>query len=191
MFAYCENNPVNGFDPNGEWVHLAVGAIVGGIIGAAVSAVSQYKTTGSVNLGVLGVNFVSGAIAGAIASTGIGAIASTGANAALGGATYMAEQAVKGEKVTAGGVAASTLSGAIGGAIGGKGANGKELTSAWKSATAGIKREGRRANKEYAAKQIARYNATKSEVKARVSIATFRNTFASIGNSFSRWLFGN
>ena len=36
MFAYCENNPVNRSDPNGEWVHV----LVGGLIGAATSYIS-------------------------------------------------------------------------------------------------------------------------------------------------------
>ena len=36
MFAYCENNPINRSDPNGEWVHV----LVGGLIGAATSYIS-------------------------------------------------------------------------------------------------------------------------------------------------------
>ena len=36
LFAYCENNPINRSDPNGEWVHV----LVGGLIGAATSYIS-------------------------------------------------------------------------------------------------------------------------------------------------------
>ena len=33
MYAYCENDPVNNSDPNGEWIHI----LVGGALGAATS----------------------------------------------------------------------------------------------------------------------------------------------------------
>jgi len=32
LYRYCANNPVNYRDPNGEWVHIAIGGVVGGII---------------------------------------------------------------------------------------------------------------------------------------------------------------
>ena len=31
MFAYCENNPILRSDPTGEWVHVLIGGILGGI----------------------------------------------------------------------------------------------------------------------------------------------------------------
>ena len=40
MFAYCENNPVMGTDPTGEWVHIVIGALVN----AGVEVLTQLAT---------------------------------------------------------------------------------------------------------------------------------------------------
>jgi RHS repeat-associated protein len=189
LFAYCDNNPVMRVDHGGDFWML-IGAAVGAVVGGAVSAISQYATTGTVNWGVVGVNAAAGAISGALASTGIGLVASVGINSALGGATYAAEQAVKKEKITAGGMVASIVAGGIGGAIGGKGANAKGLSSAWKSASKGISRELRRANVKFATKQIAKLTAEKVAIKTSAKVAVGRLTFGAIGNTFARWKFG-
>lgn len=189
LYAYCDNNPVMRSDDGGEF-WMVVGAAVGALVGGAVSAISQYATTGKVDWKVVGVNAVSGAVSGALATTGIGLIASVGANAVIGGGTYIAEQAVKGEEVTIGGVIASTAAGGIGGAIGGKGMNAKGLSTAWKSASKGISRELRRANTKYAAKQIAKYNAEKLAIKSTINSSVSRYVAGAIGNSYARYKFG-
>ena len=189
LFAYCDNNPVMRVDHGGDFWML-IGAAVGAVVGGAVSAISQYTSTGKVNWGVVGVNAAAGAISGVLASTGVGLVASVGINAALGGGTYVAEQAIKREKVTVGGVVASSVAGGIGGAIGGRGANAKGLSAAWKSASKGISRELRRANVKYATKQIAKYTVEKVAVKTSTKIAIGRLTFGAIGNAFARWKFG-
>ena len=38
MYAYCFNNPVNNFDPDGEAVANIVGGVIGGVAGAALGA---------------------------------------------------------------------------------------------------------------------------------------------------------
>ena len=190
LFAYCLNNPIIFKDEDGEWVHLAVGAAVGAVVSGAISAISQYKTTGNINWGVVGVNAVSGAISGAIASTGISLIASVGVNAALGAGTYIAEQKVKREKVTRGGVLASFVAGGIGGAIGGKGTNAKGFSKAWKAASQGIRREARRANVKYAAKQTVRYAAQKAAIKTSIRKGVAGFTFGTIGNTYIRCKLG-
>ena len=189
LYAYCDNNPIMRIDHGGDFWML-IGATVGAVVGGAVSAISQYATIGKVNWGVVGVNAASGAISGALASTGIGLVASVGINAALGGGTYVAEQAIKGEKVTVGGVVAGTVACGIGGAIGGKGAKGKGLSAAWESVSKGISREMRRANVKYATKQIAKYTAEKIAVKTSTKVAISRLTFGAIRNAFARWKFG-
>ncbi len=190
LFSYCDNNPVTRADSGGEVWHIVAGAAIGGVVGGVVSAISQYATTGEVNWGVVGVNTVSGAISGALASTGIGLVASIGANAALGGTTYVAEQVVKGEAVIVGGVVASTFAGGLGGAIGGKGANVKSLSVAWKTASKGISREIRRENVKYATKQIAKYTAEKAVAKTSAKVAVGRFILGAIGNTISRWKSG-
>ena len=175
VYAYCANNPVNFSDDTGEFaVAIAIGAAAGGIICAAISAVSQYVTTGEINWKVVGVNAVSGLISGAFAATSIGLPASIAINAALGGATYVAEQAVTGEDITFTGVAIGVTAGGISGVIGGQGADANGLHAAWDSASKGIDREMRRANAKYAAKQMTKYAAEKAAVKAAVKIAVVR-----------------
>ena len=189
LFAYCDNNPIMRMDDSGDF-WMFIGAAIGAAVGGAVSAISQYAATGKIDWKVVGVNAASGAISGALASTGIGLVASIGANAVLGGITYAAEQIVKGEKITIGGVIAGTISGGIGGAIGGKGANAKALSATWKSTKKVIIREGRRQNRKYASKQIARHTITKSLVRKSVGVSVSRMVAGSIGNSYSRWKMG-
>ena len=33
MFAYCENNPVNREDKNGQWGNIIIGALIGAVVG--------------------------------------------------------------------------------------------------------------------------------------------------------------
>ncbi|MDY2575301.1 MAG: RHS repeat-associated core domain-containing protein, partial [Bacilli bacterium] len=46
LYAYCGNDPVNMWDPSGHFFFsaLLIGALVGGAIGAGVSAISQLAT---------------------------------------------------------------------------------------------------------------------------------------------------
>ena len=43
------NNPVKYNDPTGEWFHFAIGAILGGVVNATISAYDQYKENGKVD----------------------------------------------------------------------------------------------------------------------------------------------
>ena len=129
---------------------MLIGAGIGTLVGGA--AVSQYASTGKINWAVVRVNTASGAISGALASTGVGLVAPVAINSALGGATYTAEQAVQSKKITYQRISCKYCCGGIGSAIGGKGANAKGLSAAWKSASKGIVREVRRANVKYATK---------------------------------------
>nr|MBP8603300.1 hypothetical protein [Bacteroidaceae bacterium] len=36
-YAYCLNNPLKYTDPDGEWVHIVVGAVVGGVVNLAMN----------------------------------------------------------------------------------------------------------------------------------------------------------
>ena len=179
-YAYCANDPVNFSDDTGEFITAAavigISALAGGLISGTISAITQYATTGEIKWSIVLVNGVSGMVSGALAATGIGFAASVAANAALGGATYMAEQAVTGEEITASGVLIGVAAGGISGAIGGKGADAKKLCAVWKNASKGIEREMRRANAKYAAKQIAKYMVTKNAVKTAIKIAAIRYT---------------
>ena len=53
LFAYCENNPVNMFDPSGEiaiTTMIIIGSIVAGCLAAGHTAATSYKYTGEVDV---------------------------------------------------------------------------------------------------------------------------------------------
>jgi len=73
VYTYVDNDPYGKTDPTGECAPactIVVGAIVGGLAGAAIESFKEYKATGSINgVKVLGAA-ASGAIIGAAAGSG-------------------------------------------------------------------------------------------------------------------------
>ena len=65
-FAYCENNPVNRADHDGNFWHILAGAVLGAIGGAVSSIVSQVVSGQDINWKAVGISAASGAIGGAI-----------------------------------------------------------------------------------------------------------------------------
>jgi RHS repeat-associated protein len=55
-YGYCWNNPLKYTDPSGEWIHLLIGAVVGGVINWAVNG-CQFNAAG---LGYFGTGAASG-----------------------------------------------------------------------------------------------------------------------------------
>jgi hypothetical protein len=49
LYTYVSNDPVNATDPNGELIHLLVGAAVGAITEAAVQVVVEKKSVGDID----------------------------------------------------------------------------------------------------------------------------------------------
>lgn len=171
LFAYCGNNPVSREDTNGEcWISVGIMA-VGGLIGAAISAVSSAVTqkalTGTVNWKSIGVAAATGFVSGAIAASPLGLAGQVIAGGVTGGLSYAADCLVNNKAMKLDEAIVSVGMGAISGRIGGSGANQKmALTSVAKNAKQTIARETRRANQKYARKVIA------ATVKSR------KNTFA-------------
>ena len=118
MFAYCENNPVNGCDPSGEWVHLIVGAVLGAVSNVALSYLNAKRSGDTYNLLTAGVDAASGAISGALAASGVGLAGQVIGNAAI----DVAKGVLNGE-TSAKQIATNAFLGGVGGFIGGKGAS--------------------------------------------------------------------
>ncbi len=75
LYVYCGNDPVNMADPEGHFFvsALIIGTLVGGIIGASVSVISQGVTNGwdNINGWQVLLDGTIGAISGLLSATGI------------------------------------------------------------------------------------------------------------------------
>ena len=118
MFAYCENNPINGCDPSGEWVHLVVGAVLGAVANVATSYLSAKTNGENYSLLCAGIDAASGAVSGALAASGVGLAGQVIGNAAI----DVAKGILNGE-TSAKQIATNAFLGGVGGFIGGKGAS--------------------------------------------------------------------
>jgi hypothetical protein len=124
-YPYCGNDPVNHTDPTGEIPTVllfgAGGGILGGIAGFAGSALDQLSSGDGFSLrralGSAANGMVTGAVKGALIGSGVGIPVAFGADFAAGAAGNLLEQAISGERVTAGRGILGGLSNAVSGAI--------------------------------------------------------------------------
>ena len=131
LYAYCSNNPVTRADDEGHFWHLILGAVIGvasQYISDVVTNLSQGKsfTESLVPTSTLA-DYAAAGLSGAIAATGIGFGASVAVNAAISGATYVANSHIHGEEVNLEDLSLTIGIGAIAGMVGGSGADGANL----------------------------------------------------------------
>jgi RHS repeat-associated protein len=143
-------DPVNYVDPNGEFVHIVVGAVVGAVVGTVQGIVSCTAPGGGSCGKSVGVGFVGGAAVGAAAAATGGA--ASGAIGGLGGAiiggaaggavsgagNYATQNLANGTDMSWDGAWNSTwkgaLSGAVSGGVGhGLGSLGEAFGGSWKN----------------------------------------------------------
>ena len=118
MFAYCENDPVNGSDPNGEWVHIAIGAAMGAVTGIITGYMSAKRAGMDYSLFMAVTDGLSGAASGALAASGVGLVGQIIGNAAI----EVTKGIVNGQR-SANEMIENALNGVTNGLIGGKGAS--------------------------------------------------------------------
>ena len=86
LYTYCQNDPITYDDLNGHWLHIAAGALIGGLVNTAITAVSDFMEDGKFNKSwkEYAGSFVEGAITGGIgaATGGASFIAAAAASAA-------------------------------------------------------------------------------------------------------------
>ena len=86
MFAYCENNPVQREDRDGEFWHLVVGGIIGGLIGGVSAAISGGDVADIL------ISATAGAASGVLTASGAGLIGQVVGGAAISMASNAAGQ---------------------------------------------------------------------------------------------------
>ena len=181
MFAYCGNNPVVRKDDGGECWHLIVGAIIGvatQYISDVVSNLSEGKSFAeSLKPSSTWADYGSAALSGALAASGVGLGVSIATNAALGGATYLANCAIKGEKANFVDLTLSIGVGAVSGRIGGSGANGAKLRGITSTSKQVLKTA-------VSPRKIAMYTAKIANVKKTVVISTARTMAAGFSANY-------
>ncbi len=99
LYTYCHNNPITYDDPSGHFLHILVGALVGGIVNTAITAAGDFLDDGKINKGWK--SYAGAAAEGAI--TG-------GAAAATGGASLAVTLTVGGAASAAGNAANQYIS---------------------------------------------------------------------------------
>ncbi len=187
LYAYCDNNPVMRIDSSGAVWHLAVGAVVGvatqfiADVGIGLATGSSFgEVISSLSL----VDYAAAAIGGAIAASGIGFAGAVVANATLGGTTYLANCSYKGVKSNKKDFIASTVIGGVAGAIGGSGANGKNMRGVYSRSKQVI-------NATKSVRKQAMYKAKVTGIKQNITKSTGKTVLAGIvsnvSNFFRRW----
>ena len=117
-YQYAGRNPVMLLDPDGNWIHIAAGAIVGGAINGLAMALDPRSSVSDVLIAT-GVGTAAGGVAAATMGTNIPAnMVIAGAISSI--SSYATQATTKNGKVDMGNVVASGFFGAMGGAISSK-----------------------------------------------------------------------
>ncbi len=128
LYAYCGNNPVSRSDDGGEFWHIVAVALVGGLISATVSVISQVLDNKSVDLKTTLYVATSGAIGGALTASGVGVVGQVIGGMINGGVTNYVTQKRKIElgyskEINKNELIGSIVIGGVCGAISGPGAS--------------------------------------------------------------------
>ena len=192
MFAYCENNPVNRSDPDGEMFGALIGgAILGGVINVATTCLIAGLTGEDISVGTVVGAFVGGAIGGTLTFSYAGRAAAIVVNATAGAVGYITTQVIDGKEVTFGGAAKAALSGAVTGAISGGGIfRNKSVAEAADTYNSLVYNIRNQADAESFTTAAAGFQKTASSA---ASVAAGLSSFGSaVGNAINRflnWLF--
>lgn len=124
LYAYCDNNPIMRVDVNGEFWNYILGIAIGTTISAGYEIISQVVNNGgfkNINMKSVGIAALSGAVGGALASSGLGYLGESIGGAVTNLASYGVNKFIAKESITVEGVLTSVAVGGISGAVGGPG----------------------------------------------------------------------
>ena len=74
LYVYCINDPINGSDPDGEYLHILAGALIGGAANAIASIVTNRIEGKRFSLETTAVAFSIGAVSGGLSAGGLAAL---------------------------------------------------------------------------------------------------------------------
>ena len=163
---------------------MAVGGVIGGIIGVVSSAITQNILTGTINWKSVAVAGGAGFISGAVAASPLGLGWQMGIGGGIGAASYIADCGVNKKSVAVDELIVATAGGLASGYIGGPGANQHmALTRTIQTSIKTTARMSTRKATTYAAKQIASTKDWRNNV-----LTVFRQVFfPKIGKKYSQF----
>ena len=193
-YAYVGACPTNRKDSDGFFWHIAIGAVVGGLVSAIGSAASQLiENKGDftkIDVGEVVVAGVAGAASGALAATGVGIVGQIVGNALISGAENIANQTIldeDNEPFDFGSLALDMAIGGIGGAIGGDGALVRKTTKGTTRMTSHITSLTRRTNSRVV-KGIASGSATTVKKAVKYYVTNTRVLYRQLSSGLAKGL---
>ncbi len=133
LFSYCDNDPINRSDDQGDVWHIIVGGLIGAMIGG-LSQIIYNKASGKAWNDDLFETMATGFVGGALAASGVGLLGVIAGNATTAMAVNATSQLINNKGISnfnTEDVVAEGVIGGVSGALGGAGKGTKHLDEAW------------------------------------------------------------
>ena len=131
LYHYAGNNPVKYTDPDGKFINIIIGAVVGGSLAGGVSVATQFVKGEGIDLKKVLLAAAGGALSGGLAATGVGLVGQVLANGAISATQDIVTQFGFEHKNLSNAnyleLGLAFITGAVAGKLGGKGADSSHI----------------------------------------------------------------